>query len=57
MLRFMVTERGYIGLAYPSAMPGDKVTLLLGAPVPLVLREFSQGHALIGQRFVADVSP
>lgn len=46
------TKKGYIGMGHPNVQPGDKVTVLLGAPVPLVLREYAEGHLLIGQRFV-----
>ncbi|KAJ5835806.1 hypothetical protein N7447_001832 [Penicillium robsamsonii] len=46
------TVKGYIGVGHPNMQSGDKVVLLLGAPVPLVLREYEEGHVLIGQRFV-----
>lgn len=46
------TAKGYIGVGHPNMQPGDKVAILLGAPVPLVLREYEEGHLLIGQRFV-----
>ena len=46
------TQKGYIGVTHPNAQPGDKVAVLLGASVPLVLREYAEGHLLIGQRFV-----
>lgn len=49
-LRFFTTSRGYIGIGHPSCAPGDKVTVLLGSSVPLVLREFPEGHVLIGER-------
>ncbi|KAJ5986574.1 hypothetical protein N7451_010939 [Penicillium sp. IBT 35674x] len=46
------TAKGYIGVGHPNMQPGDKVTILLGAPVPLVLREYEEGHLLIGQSYV-----
>jgi hypothetical protein len=46
------TAEGYIGVGHPGMQPGDKVALLLGAPVPIILREYEEGHLLIGQRFV-----
>ncbi|GIK05563.1 hypothetical protein Aspvir_009676 [Aspergillus viridinutans] len=47
------TVKGYIGVGHPNMRPGDKVALLLGAAVPLVLREYDEGHLLIGQRFAS----
>ena len=37
--RFAVTEKGYIGLVPHCAQIGDKVALILGAPIPFILRE------------------
>lgn len=50
-LRFFRTANGYIGVAHPNAAPGDQVTVLPGSPVPLILREYPEGHVFIGQRF------
>lgn len=52
-LRFLKTEKGYIGVAHPNAEPGDRVVIFPGSPVPLVVRDYSEGHALIGQRFAS----
>jgi hypothetical protein len=37
--RFMSTKSGFIGLAPPEAKPGDTVAILVGAPVPHILRK------------------
>ena len=36
--RFVVTEKGYMGLAPHCAQVGDSIAVVLGAPVPYVLR-------------------
>ena len=36
--RFAVTERGYMALVPHCARIGDRIALILGAPVPFVLR-------------------
>ncbi|KAE8381526.1 heterokaryon incompatibility protein-domain-containing protein [Aspergillus bertholletiae] len=46
------TTKGYIGLSHPNTKSGDKVVVLLGAAVPMVLREYAEGHILIGQSYV-----
>ena len=51
-LRIFRTETGYIGLCHPGAHPGDQTVVLLGASVSVILREYPEGHILIGQRFV-----
>ncbi|KAH6674676.1 heterokaryon incompatibility protein-domain-containing protein [Halenospora varia] len=42
-MRFMVTGRGYLGWADAKAMAGDKIALLLGCSVPVILRERQGG--------------
>lgn len=37
--RFVRTETGFIGLAAPTARPGDCVTLFAGGAVPILLRD------------------
>lgn len=46
------TSKGFIGVSHPYVCVGDKVAILLGAPVPFVLREYPEGHVVIGQRYV-----
>ena len=38
---FIITEEGYIGIASKATKPGDRVCVLLGSRVPLLLRETS----------------
>jgi hypothetical protein len=39
MWRFCLTERGYLGLAPITAQQGDKISVLYGADVPVILRD------------------
>ena len=44
-----MTEGGYIGMAPNAARKGDRVCLLLGCRVPVLLRECEEGrYELIG---------
>lgn len=53
-LRFFRTVKGYIGVGHPNVRPGDKVVVLLGAPVPFVLREDPEGNNMVvGERYVS----
>ncbi|KLU91979.1 hypothetical protein MAPG_10926 [Magnaporthiopsis poae ATCC 64411] len=51
-MRFFRTRQGYIGIGHPNVREGDKIVVLLGAPVPLILREFPEGHMVVGQSYV-----
>lgn len=51
-LRFFRTAKGFIGVSHPNVRIGDKVVVVLGAPVPFVLREYPEGHVVMGQRYV-----
>ncbi|KAK5660777.1 hypothetical protein OQA88_12144 [Cercophora sp. LCS_1] len=42
------TTRGYLGLVPPEAEEGDLVCVLLGCPVPLVLRRVDDGYVVLG---------
>lgn len=46
------TAKGCIGVTHADVRPGDQVAVLLGAPVPLILRAYPEGQILIGQRYV-----
>jgi hypothetical protein len=41
-----ITKKGYFGLVSPHAEPGDVIFIALGAPTPLILREYKgkSGH-------------
>ncbi|KAI0404111.1 heterokaryon incompatibility protein-domain-containing protein [Xylaria palmicola] len=54
-LSFFVTERGGIGVGHPNMRCGDKVTVLFGSAVPIILREYEEGHMVIGQSYVHGV--
>ena len=41
---FILTKRGYFGLAPPHAQPGDLICVLLTAYVPFVLRRLAERH-------------
>ncbi len=51
--RLLLTSSGNIGLAPSRAAPGDLVVVLLGAPVPHVLRKRDDGgYTLVGECYV-----
>lgn len=49
--RLLMTEQGYIGMAPTEARKGDRVCLLLGCRVPVLLRKCEEG----GYELVEDV--
>ncbi|OJI97959.1 hypothetical protein ASPVEDRAFT_37415 [Aspergillus versicolor CBS 583.65] len=51
-LVFFRTAKGSIGVGHPNIQPGDQIAVLLGAPVPIVLRQYEEGHIVIGQSYV-----
>ncbi|KAH7394790.1 hypothetical protein BKA66DRAFT_567177 [Pyrenochaeta sp. MPI-SDFR-AT-0127] len=53
--RFLMTKSGLIGLAPPLAVPGDIIVVLLGAPVPHVLRRKDSYYTLVGECYVHGV--
>ena len=54
--RLLFTHEGYIGMAPHSSSKGDKVCLLLGCRVPVVLRERREGrYELVGEAYVHGV--
>ncbi|KAK3367713.1 heterokaryon incompatibility protein-domain-containing protein [Podospora didyma] len=51
--RLLVTKSGILGLAPASTVPGDLVVVLLGAPVPHILRKQADGdYILVGECYV-----
>ena len=50
IVEFFRTTKGYIGVANPGPRVGDKVVVVFGSPVPLILREYPEGHTFVGQR-------
>ncbi|OCK78086.1 HET-domain-containing protein [Lepidopterella palustris CBS 459.81] len=53
--RFLMTAGGLFGLAPPQALPGDIIVILLGAPVPQVLRKHDGYYELVGECYVHGV--
>ncbi len=49
--RLLMTEQGYIGMAPTEARKGDRICLLLGFRVPVLLRKLEEG----GYELVEDV--
>ena len=39
--RFLISEKGYMGLGPAKALPGDLICVLLGGRVPYILRKIS----------------
>ena len=51
--RFLFTHNGHMGMAPHEARKGDRICLLLGCRVPVVLREHKEGgYELIGEVYV-----
>jgi hypothetical protein len=46
------TSRQYLGLGDPTAKPGDKVFLVTGSTVPLILRQSGERWRLVGECLV-----
>ena len=46
------TDRGYIALAPPYARPGDRISVLLGCPCPMLLRPDGDRWRVVGQCYV-----
>ncbi|CZR63075.1 uncharacterized protein PAC_12972 [Phialocephala subalpina] len=49
---FMMIDNGYMGLAPVGTEVGDEVVLLLGCPVPLVLRRQADKFQVIGDTYI-----
>ncbi|KAI0120263.1 heterokaryon incompatibility protein-domain-containing protein [Hypoxylon sp. NC0597] len=51
--KFFVTKRGFIGIGPASLKPDDLVVVILGVPVPFLVRKTeSQNYILIGECYV-----
>ena len=56
--RFIITEKGYMGLAPPECEEGDKIAILFGSDVPFVLRRSTgniEEFELVGEAHVQDI--
>lgn len=47
-----VTPRGYIGIGPPEVQKGDKVCVLLGCDIPLIIRPGADHYEVVGDCFV-----
>ncbi|KAH9900403.1 heterokaryon incompatibility protein-domain-containing protein [Xylariomycetidae sp. FL2044] len=47
-----VTEKGYIGLGPATVKPGDRVAVLMGCKVPVLLRPDRHWYRMIGEAYV-----
>jgi hypothetical protein len=45
-------ENGYIGVANPQAEKGDKLCILLGSSLPVILHECEGGYIVVGEAYV-----
>jgi hypothetical protein len=48
-LSFFITRSGYIGLGHPDMLVGDTIAVLLGGPVPYILRRYNGSYMLVGE--------
>jgi hypothetical protein len=50
---FMISERGYVGLAPKETQPGDLLCVLRGAETPFILRQIRDEFcSLVGEVYV-----
>lgn len=54
-MRLMVTEEGHIGWAHPNTLKGDRIYLLFGSRMPVVLREHEDGFMVVGDAYVQGI--
>jgi len=50
--RLIVTGKGCVGLTAEHVQPGDLVTIMMGAQMPMILREAEQNFVFIGEAFI-----
>ncbi|KAJ2984437.1 hypothetical protein NUW58_g6057 [Xylaria curta] len=50
--RLFTTKDGLVGLAPPDSVPGDRLALLQGSRVPVVLHQDGDGYRLVGESYV-----
>jgi hypothetical protein len=54
-MRLMVTEEGHIGWAHPNTLRGDRIYLLFGSSMPVVLRAHEDGFKVVGDAYVQGI--
>ena len=50
--RLMISEKGYIGLVPIDCRSGDRICVLSGCSIPVILRQKGDYHILIGECYV-----
>ncbi|KAL7621616.1 hypothetical protein AAE478_008942 [Parahypoxylon ruwenzoriense] len=53
--RFFITKNGRMGLGPPEIEPKDKIAILLGCHVPLILREVDDHMVIVGEAYVSNL--
>lgn len=53
--RFFVTEKGYMGLGPPGTEKGDRICILKGCSVLVLLRKEGEFHHLVGEVYVCGI--
>lgn len=46
-----MTPRGFIGIGPPNVQKGDKICILLGCDIPLIIRQVNDHYAVVGDCF------
>jgi hypothetical protein len=49
---FFITETGYMDLGPPMMQAVDKICIIYGCHIPVVLREVRDSHFLVGECYV-----
>jgi len=49
---FFVTKRGYMGLGPSNIQKGDQVCIILGCPLPTVIRDEGESSTVLGSAYV-----
>ena len=52
---FIITSKGYMGLAPAGTQPGDIVCVLRGGDVTYILRPINEYHRLVGECYVEGI--
>ncbi|CAG8955960.1 hypothetical protein HYFRA_00008814 [Hymenoscyphus fraxineus] len=50
--RFMITKKGYVGIAHAQGQMGDSIVLLRGCTMPMILRKCDGGWRVVGEAYV-----
>src|SRR5450432_1783649 len=53
--RLILTDKGHIGQAPATTQPGDKVCVILGCAVPMVLRPFERHWEVVGEAYIHEI--